>query len=102
MADIDSREYSVSPDRLFEIVQGALPSAGFKVKNVEKQIRRIELSTGASFFSFGESLEVIVGSSANGSILYVKSKAKIAWNISADTQGKVNELFRAVETRLYE
>ncbi|MEP0825800.1 MAG: hypothetical protein HRF40_09960 [Nitrososphaera sp.] len=100
MADIDSREYAVSPDRLFEILQESLPHAGFKIRKIEKEIRRIELSTGMSLFSFGESLEVIVSANGTGSVLYVKSKAKIAWNISADTQGKVDTLFGIIKERL--
>ena len=100
MADIDSREYSVSPDILFQILQKAAPQAGFKIKKTEEQIRRVELSTGVSLFSFGESLEVIVGSNGSGSILYIKSKAKIAWNISADIRGKVDTLFGIIEELL--
>jgi ubiquinone biosynthesis protein COQ9 len=99
MADIDSREYVLHSEELFAILLEVVPKAGFNVKKIENAIRRIEVSTGMSWFSFGESLEIIVSSKGKGSILYVKSKAKIPWNMTSDVRGRVDSLFRLVDDR---
>ena len=50
-----------------------------------------------SLFSFGEKLEIIVGTENLETVVYVKSNAIVPWNLSADTKGKVERIFEELE-----
>lgn len=97
METIDSKSYKKNPDQLFDTLVDVVGKAGFNVKRVEKAIKRIEVSTGVSLFSFGETLEIIVGNEGDSSLVYVRSKTRIPWNITAQLDKKIKTLFQLID-----
>lgn len=92
MESLESKTFSSTPDELFpELLK--LVQQKFKIKSTEKHIRTVEISTGMSLFSFGESFVIIVSDYKNGSIVRIKGKSKIKWNITNDVKGKIVEIF---------
>jgi len=99
MENIASKEYNKKPDELFQALIDAVQEAGLKISKIEKPIRRMEVSTGVSLFSFGESCEIIVSDSNGKSLVYVRAKPKIAWNITAQLDGKVKKVFQILNNK---
>ena len=93
------RSYNINPDRVFQILCTIL-NESYNVKRTDSQIRVIEFSSGASFFSFGEDFEVIVASQGTGSVVNVKTKSRIKWNVSSGVQDKAEQIFELLEEKL--
>lgn len=93
MSIIEQRRYNKPSTTIFESLLSIISKSGFKINKVEKEIKRIDVSTGASLFSFGEKLEIIVSTEGSQSLVYVKSEAVVPWNISADAKGKLKYIF---------
>ena len=99
MENIASKKYPQKPDELFQGLIDAVQEAGLNISKIEKPIRRIEVSTGISLFSFGENCEIIVSDDNNESIVYVRAKPKIAWNVTAQLDGKVKKVFQILDSK---
>lgn len=98
METIAQKTYDLDPDELFKILLEILDK-NFDVKRIEHSIRTVEVSTGMSMFSFGENFEIIVASHGNGSVVRVKAKSKIKWNVTSDVEKKVNDIFELLDER---
>jgi hypothetical protein len=99
METIAQKTYLLNPDKLFKILLEAL-GKNFDIKRIEDPIRTVEVSTGMSLLSFGENFEIIVASYDNGSIVRVKAKSKIRWNVTSDVKNKANEIFKLLDSHL--
>lgn len=93
---IAQRTYDQNPDKVFKALLNILKEH-FDVKRVEEYVRTVEVSSGMSLFSFGENLEIIVSNHDNGSIVRVKAKSKVRWNITSDIEEKANQIFELLD-----
>lgn len=74
-------------DKLIEICKS---ERKFRIQRIDNTNRRIILKTGMSLFSYGEIIEVIVNPQNNGSLVYISSKPKAWFNITADKKISLN------------
>ena len=96
MKDLQTRIYTISPDRLFpELLK--LVKTKFKIKKIEDEHRLVEISSGMSLFSFGESFEIIVSDHDQGSIVRVKGESNLKWNVSSNVKEKISEIFELLD-----
>lgn len=100
METIAQRTYNEKPDVVFDILLEILAKKGFEIKKSEPSIRLVEISTGMSLLSFGESFEIIVGGSGDESVVRVKSKSRIRWNVTSQVEKKSEEILDLIETRI--
>ncbi|NIP61281.1 MAG: hypothetical protein GWN01_10255 [Nitrosopumilaceae archaeon] len=100
METIAQRKYKENPDRVFAVLLEVLAKKDFEIKRSEPSIRLVEISTSMSLLSFGESFEIIVGGTENDSVVRVKSKSRIRWNITSQTEEKTKEILNLIENRL--
>lgn len=97
--------YSNNADAVFSIILKICENKKFSFKDIDKQIRRIVMSTPTSILSisFGEMVEIIVQPKIDGgSLVYIKSKPKYFFNISAKqiADKNVTELFNMIDEEL--
>lgn len=95
----EKRKYSEDADVIFEKLKELIGKSGFQMDKVDETNRRLILSTGVSLLSYGESVEVIVNREKNGSVVYVSSKPKAWFNITAQpkTRRNVQHVFEILE-----
>lgn len=86
----ETRKYSEDADVIFEKLKKLIRKSGFQMDKVDETNRRLILSTGVSLLSYGESVEVIVNREKDGSVVYVNSKPKAWFNITAQPNTKRN------------
>ena len=94
------RKYRTNPESVFEKLKRMSSEAGFNVDKVDETNRRLILSTGMSLLSYGEDVEVRVSREKDGgSLVYVSSKPKIWFNITAEGNARrnVQRLFETLE-----
>ena len=53
-----------------------------------------------SLFSFGEDFEIIVASQGTSSVVNVKTKSRIKWNVASSVQDKAEQIFELLEEKL--
>ena len=99
MEAVAIREYTHDVERVFEVVLNIV-NKHYNIKNIDKTIRCIEVDSGMSLFSFGETFEVIVVAQNNGSVVRVRAKSRVRWNITSDMKGKAKKLLDSVEEDL--
>lgn len=99
MENKSQRTYLQEPDEVFSILLDIL-NENYDVKDIDESMRIVEVSTGMSLFSFGENFEILVTSGDTGSVVRVKGKSKIKWNMTSDIEKKVNEIFEFLDERL--
>ena len=76
--------YPYDADTVFENLKNVCSNSSFTVITVDESVRRIIMSTPPSLFSYGESIEIIVQPEGNNrALVYVKSKPKVFFNITA-------------------
>lgn len=99
METIAQRSYNKNADDVFKTLLNIL-SKNYNVKSVDNEIRCVEVSSGMSLFSFGENFEMIVVDQNKGSIVRVKAKSRIRWNITSDVGKKAEQIFELLEENL--
>ena len=96
MEYLEQKTFSIPPDELFyQLIE--LLKEKFEIKRIEESIRSVEISTGMSLFSFGESFEIVVSNFEQGSVVRIKGKSKIKWNITNDAKEKISEIFELLD-----
>ena len=99
MESVAIREYTHDVERVFEVVL-SIVNKHYNIKNIDKTTRCIEVDSGMSLFSFGGAFEVIVVAQNNGSVVRVRAKSRVYWNITSDMKGKAKKLLDSVEEDL--
>ena len=99
MEAIAKRSYGVNPDKVFQILSNVL-SDSYDIKRIDSEIRTMEVSSGMSLFSFGETFEIIVVSQDAGSIVSVKTKSKVKWNVTSNVKNRAEQIFELLEKNL--
>ena len=99
MEAVAIREYTHDVERVFEVVL-SIVNKHYNIKNIDKTIRCIEVDSGMSLFSFGGTFEVIVVAQNSGSVVRVRAKSRVHWNITSDMKGKAKKLLDSVEEDL--
>lgn len=96
------RKYSASADYVFDKLKQLSGKSGFQVDRIDETNRRLMLSTGLSLLSYGETIEVIVNPENSGSRVYVSSKPKVWFNITAEgsTRRNVQRVFEILDKNL--
>lgn len=98
--DVFEKIYPATVDEVFNTLIDICRGSRFRIDRIEKNTRRIFLSTEMSLFSYGEKLNIIVSQHKDGVIVHVESSAKIGFNITAS--GKVAENLRFIINELDE
>ena len=98
MEAIAKRSYDVNPDKVFQILLTVL-SESHSVKRIDNEIRTMEISSGMSLFSFGETFEIIVASQDTGSVVNVKTKSKVKWNVTSNVKDKAEQIFELLDKK---
>lgn len=99
METMIQREYTPDVECVFGVLLNIL-SERYDVKNIDKTIRCVEVSFGMSLFSFGETFEVIVAAQNSGSVVRVRAKSRVRWNVTSNVEEKVKKLFDLLEENL--
>jgi len=97
----ETRKYSDDADVIFEKLKTLSRRAGFQVDRIDETNRRLNLSTGMSLLSYGENVEVIVNREKDGSKVFVSSKPKVFFNITANPKRNVQRVFEALEKEIH-
>ena len=98
----EARKYSEDADIIFEKLKKLSREAGFQTDRIDETNRRLFLSTGLSLLSYGENVEVIVNREREGgSKVFVSSKPKVFFNITANTKRNVQRIFEALEKEIH-
>lgn len=99
METVAQRSYNQNANDVFKTLLNIL-SKNYDVKNVDNEIRCLEVSSGMSLFSFGETFDIIVAEQDSGSIVRVKVKSRIRWNVTSDIEEKSEQIFELLEENL--
>ena len=99
METMIQREYTHDVGQVFDVLLNIL-SEHYNVKNIDKTIRCVEISSGMSLFSFGETFEVIVAAQNSGSVVRVRAKSRVRWNVTSNVEEKVKKLLDLLEEKL--
>lgn len=99
MKTIAAREYAHDVERVFDALLNIL-NKDYNIKNVDKTVRCIEASSGMSSFSWGETFEIIAVAQNSGSVVRVRVKSRILWNITSNVEGKAKKLLDLLEESL--
>ena len=98
----ETRKYSEDADVIFEKLKKLSRKSGFHIDRIDETNRRLNLSTGLSLLSYGENVEVIVNRERDGgSKVFVSSKPKMFFNITANTKRNVQRIFEALEKEIH-
>jgi len=98
----ETRKYSKDADVLFEKLKKLSRKAGFQIDRIDETNKRLNLSTGMSLLSYGENVEVIVNRERDGgSKVFVSSKPKVFFNITANPKRNVQKVFEALEKEIH-
>ena len=98
----ETRKYSEDADVLFEKLKKLSRKAGFQIDRIDETNKRLNLSTGMSPLSFGENVEVIVNRERDGSSkVFVSSKPKVFFNITANPNRNVRRVIEALEKEVH-
>ena len=98
----ETRKYSEDADVIFEKLKKLSRKSGFHIDRIDETNRRLNLSTGLSLLSYGENVEVIVNRERDGgSKVFVSSRPKMFFNITANTKRNVQRIFEALEKEIH-
>jgi len=94
-----SRKYNMNADDMFEKIKEACNRLGLPIVKEDATIRRLQISTGWTAFSWGETMDIIVSQQKDGSIVSVDSRPKVWFNLPASGRAESNAkaLFEELE-----
>ena|SRR5437879_3872507 len=79
-----TRKYSRDADEVFAKVRTACQTLGLRVTNEDAITRSLQVSTGMSALSWGETLKIVVSQHQDGSTVVVDSGPKVWFNLTAE------------------
>ena len=100
METVARHSYGTDPDTTFDILQDVIHES-YRVKRIDNRVRTIEFSSGMSLFSFGENFEAIVAGQGKGSMVKLRAKSKIKWNVTANNKNIVARIFESLDEKLH-
>ena len=92
-------------DAVFDGIISVIPQAGFKLKSQDKVIGRITASVGASLFSWGENLTIVIEKTGdNTTTVGIESSLKVGVNLTGASRHAKNfdKLISGLSTHLQE
>ncbi len=94
-----TRRFSTDADRMFEKLKEASPRLGFSIVKEDATTRRLQVSTGWTAFSWGETMDILVGQQKDGSTVTADSKPKVWFNLPGSERAdrNINALFEELE-----
>lgn len=99
MKTVATREYTHGVEHVFDTLINIL-SRYYTVKSIDKTIRCIEASSGMSSFSWGESFEVIVVAQNSGSVVRIRVKSRLLWNVTSNVEKKAEKILSLLQEHL--
>lgn len=99
-----SAKYKEDADLIFEEIEKICNTHEFKISNKDAVNRRLILSIKASWFSWGETIEIIVSQQKDGSVVTINSKPKAGFNVTAYSKAdkeaqeildEINKIFKS-------
>lgn len=99
METITTREYTHDVERVFDTLRNILDKY-YNIKDIDKTIRCIKASSEISSFSWGETFEVIVVAQNSGSVVRVRTKSRIPWDVTNNVEEKAKKLLNLLEESL--
>ncbi len=98
MKSVGQNTYIENPDTIFDFLISNIQNI-YNIKKSDPKLRHIDISVNVSFFSFGEHIEIFISAQKNNSIVQIKSNSKVLWNISSNTQKKIDEIFTLLDNK---
>ena len=97
-----ARKYDFDCDEMFGIVKEACISLGLPIAKEDAVSRRLQVSTGLSALSWGETMDIIVSQQKGGAAVVVDSDPKVWFNFPASNRASRNAeaLFKQIEKRI--
>lgn len=94
-----SKAYASDADSIFSKVVHMCEELGYHIESIDDSIRRIRASTGASLFSYGEDIEIIVSHRQEyQATVNVSVKPKVWFNITSNTRSPVERIFEKLDS----
>lgn len=94
------RIYPQDPDTVFRTVKRVCAQPPLHIEGVDEDIKRVDVSTGISLLSWGESFSVIVYPKKGQSLVHAEGAPKLFLNISANPDKHIEEIFRRLDKSL--
>jgi hypothetical protein len=96
-----NRRFSEDVDSVYVMVKAACIKLGLTIVKEDAGTRRIQVSTGWSAFSWGETMNILVTYQKDGSLVTVDSNPKVGFNLTASGRAKRNVklLFEELERK---
>ncbi len=94
----ESVEIKASPEEVYSFL-ASLNLSGLKVSRKIPEMKTVVITSGLSFFSWGESIEVFVQSSQSGSLVILRAQGKFQLNITADPKALSQRVKDALKGR---
>src|SRR2546426_7887799 len=94
------RIYGFPPDRVFKALLGVCSRSPFRLRRTDEHVRQLRVSTGVSLVSWGETIEILVYPHEKGSLVKVEGGAKVFFNLSANPDRRVVEIFNRLDSAL--
>ncbi len=77
------RKYSANADEVFSKVKETCQRLGLRIAAEDAITRSLQVSTGLSALSWGETMSLIVSQQRDGSTITLSSSAKVWFNLTA-------------------
>jgi len=96
-----NRRFSLDADTAYARVKTACIKLRLTIGKEDAVTRRIQVSTGWSAFSWGETMSILVTEQKEGSLVTIDSNPKVSFNFTASGRAKKNAklLFDELETK---
>ena len=85
-----SRKYSTDADMTVEKIKVACNRLGLTIVKEDATTRRLQVSTGWTAFSWGETMDIVVSQQKEGATVTIDSKPKVWFNLPASERAKRN------------
>ncbi|MGP9796206.1 hypothetical protein ACT3UJ_02425 [Halomonas sp. 86] len=91
MSEAAQQVFKYPAEEVFEAAVKASNQAGWNVKDADKDLLRITLSTGMSLFSWGENMALRIEDDKDGSSrMFMESSLKVGGNLAGNHRHKKN------------
>lgn len=85
-----SRKYATDADKTLEKMKEVCNRLGLPIVKEDATTRRIQVSTGWTAFSWGETMDIIISQQKDGATVTIDSKPKVWYNLPASERAKRN------------
>ncbi len=85
-----SRKYNADADKTLMKMKEVCNRLGLPIVKEDATTRRLQVSTGWSAFSWGETMDIIVSQQKDGATVTIDSKPKVWYNLPASERANRN------------